>query len=136
MRLISLICLALTSGTAMAEVTPEQLAKLYAQPSPFENISPDRYLAQSEHAFAIRDRFPQAPVHILIIPKKRVPTVLQASPELVAEMVALAKKVAQQEGIENDGFRLVINTHPAGSQTVYHFHIHVLGGKKLNWKID
>ena len=119
----------------MAEVTSEQLAKLYAQPSPFENVSPDRYVAQSENAFAIRDKHPQAPVHILIVSKKRVPTVLQASPELVAEMIALAKKVAKQEGIENDGFRLVMNTHPSGRQTVYHFHIHVLGGKKLKWKI-
>jgi len=135
MRLISLICLALTAGTAMAEVTSEQLAKLYSKPSPFENVSPDRYIAQSENAFAIRDKHPQAPVHVLIVSKKRVPTVLQATPELVAEMIALAKKVAKQEGIENDGFRLVMNTHPAGRQTVYHFHIHVLGGKKLNWKI-
>jgi histidine triad (HIT) family protein len=58
---------------------------------------------------------------------------LQASPELFAEMFMLAKKVAKQEGIENDGFRMVINTHPSGGQSVFHFHIHLLGGRQMRW---
>ena len=76
---------------------------------------------------------PQAPVHILVISKKKISTLLQAPPELVTEMVLLAKRVAKQEGLENDGFRLVINTHPSGGQGVYHFHIHVLGGRQMKW---
>lgn len=135
MRALLLSALMLMSGAAAAEGKPDQWARLYAGPSPFENVAPERYLAQSENAFAIRDQNPQAPVHILVVSKKRIPTVLHASPELVAEMVALAKKVARQEGIENDGFRLVINTHPNSGQKVYHFVIHVLGGKKLKWKL-
>jgi acyl-CoA thioesterase-1 len=118
---------------ASAHVTSEQLLELYSRPSPFENVSPERYVAESENAFAIRDKHPQAPVHLLVVPKKRVPTILQASPELIAEMFALAKRVAKLEGLENDGFRIVINTHPMGGQGVYHFHIHVLGGRQMEW---
>ncbi|MBI4987915.1 MAG: HIT domain-containing protein [Rhodocyclales bacterium] len=132
-RFVTLVCLAIATGTAFAEVTSEQLTELYAKPSPFENVAPERYIAESENAFAIRDKNPQAPVHILVIPKKRVPTLLQAPPELVAEMIALAKRVAKQEGLENDGYRLVINTHPNGGQGVYHLHMHVLGGRQMKW---
>ena len=133
MRAMTLLCLSIAVGSVSAQIRPADLAELYAKPSPFENVSAERYIAESENAFAIRDRYPQAPVHLLIIPKKRVPTVLQASPELTAEMIMLAKKVARQEGIDNDGFRMVINTHPAGGQSVFHFHIHVLGGRQMRW---
>lgn len=133
MRTTALICLALATATVSAQVTPAQLTELYAKPSPFENVAPERYIAESENAFAIRDKYPQAPVHILVIPKKRVPTILQAPPELVAEMIALAKQVAKQEGLETDGFRLVINTHPLGGQGIYHLHIHILGGRQMKW---
>ncbi len=133
MRAMTLLCLSIAAGPVSAQITPADLAELYAKPSPFENIAAERYIAESENAFAIRDKYPQAPVHLLIIPKKRVPTVLQASPELTAEMIMLAKKVARQEGIENDGFRMVINTHPSGGQSVFHFHIHVIGGRQMRW---
>lgn len=133
MRLLILVGLAIASTVASAQVTSEQLAELYSRPSPFENVAPERYVAESENVFAIRDKYPQAPVHILVVPKKRVPTILQASPELIAEMFSLAKRVAKQEGLENDGFRIVINTHPMGGQGVYHFHIHVLGGRQMEW---
>lgn len=132
-RLVSLACLIVVAGTAFAEVTSEQSAELYSKPSPFEDVAPDRYVAESANAFAIRDKYPQAPVHILVVSKKKVPTILQARPELVAEMIALAKRVAIQEGLENDGFRLVINTHPMGGQSVYQLHIHVLGGRQMKW---
>jgi histidine triad (HIT) family protein len=132
-RTITLFCLAIAAGTVSAQVTPEQLTELYAKPSPFENVASERYIAESDNAFAIRDKYPQAPVHILVIPKKRVPTILQASPELIAEMIALAQRVAKQEGLATDGFRLVINTHPLGGQGIYHLHIHVLGGRQMKW---
>lgn len=104
MRYIASLCLTSLSGAVAADVTPKRLAALHAKPSPFENVSRDRYVAESENAFAIRDEYPQAPVYILSIPKKRVPTVIQAPPALVAEMVTLAKQAAKQEGIENNGF--------------------------------
>ena len=133
MRAFTFACLALASVAASAQVSSEQLAELYSKPSPFENVAPDRYIAESENVFAIRDKNPQAPVHVLIIPKKRVPTILQAPPELITEMVDLAKRVAKQEGLENDGFRIVINTHPQGGQSVFHFHMHLLGGRQMKW---
>ena len=133
MRSLLLALLLLISATVSAQGSSEQLTSLYSKPSPWENISPERYIAESENAFVIRDKYPQAPVHLLIIPKKRVPTILQASPELISEMVALAKRVAQQEGVQNDGFRLVINTHPMGGQSVFHFHIHLLAGRQMTW---
>lgn len=133
MRSLLLASLLLFSATVSAQDTSEQLTSLYSRPSSWENISPERYIAESENAFVIRDKYPQAPVHLLIIPKKRVPTILQASPELITEMLALAKRVARQGGVENDGFRLVINTHPMGGQSVFHFHIHLLAGRQMTW---
>lgn len=133
MRSLLLASLLLLSATVPAQDTSERLTSLYSKPSPWENISPDRYIAESENAFVIRDKYPQAPVHLLIIPKKRVPTILQASPELITEMLGLAKRAARQEGVENDGFRLVINTHAMGGQSVFHFHIHLLAGRQMTW---
>jgi len=117
----------------LAAPTPEQLQQLYQSASPFEAIPRTRWIAESPQAFVIAAKTPQAPVHLLIIPKKRVPTLLQAPDGLVTEMLALAKRVAREQGIEQDGFRLIINTHPDGGQSIYHFHIHLLGGRELGW---
>lgn len=122
-----------TPAFAATHVTPAQLQELYAQSSPFESIPRSEWIAESRNAFVVRDINPQAPVHLLVIAKKRIPTLLQAPLGLVAEMFDLAKRVAQQEGIAQDGFRIIINTHPYGGQSVYHFHIHVLGGRELGW---
>lgn len=116
-----------------APPTDEELALLYAEPSPFESVAHDLWIAESENAYVIRDHKPQAPVHLLVIPKMRVPTLLQAPPELLGEMLDLARKAAEQEGIARSGFRIVINTHPQGSQSVYHLHMHVLGGRQMKW---
>lgn len=125
--------LILAAGASAAPPTDEQLAALYAEPSPFESVPQDKWIAESGNAYVIRDHKPQAPVHLLVIPKKRIPTLLQASPELLGEMLDLARKAAEQEGIARDGFRIVINTHPRGSQSVYHLHMHVLGGRQMTW---
>ena len=114
-------------------MTDEEIARLYAKPSPFENIPKERWIAESENAFVVRDKNPQAPVHLLVIPKKRVPTMLQAPEGLLGEMLALARRAAEQEGIAKDGFRVVVNTHPNGGQGVYHLHMHVLGGRQMGW---
>jgi histidine triad (HIT) family protein len=121
------------ASTANAELTDAQIAELYAKPSPFEQGRRDRWIAETENAFAVRDINPQAPIHLLVISKKRYPTVLQAPEALLGEMVAFARRVAEEQGIAREGFRLVINTHPQGGQGVYHLHIHVLGGRQMRW---
>lgn len=132
---IVLLTILITLSTVVSgvDITDEEITKLYAKPSIFENIPKTRWIAESKNAYAIHDGYPQAPKHILVIPKKRIPTILQASPDLIAEMVSLAKEVAKQEGLEKKGFRLVINTHPEGGQSVYHLHIHILGGRQMKW---
>ena len=121
------------SSPGFTAVTPEQLTQLYQSKSPFESIPKTEWVAESTHAFVIHAKSPQAPIHLLIIPKNRIPTILQAPDELITEMLSLAKRVARDQGIEQDGFRIIINTHPNGGQSIYHFHIHVLGGRELGW---
>lgn len=130
-----LVAMSAIAACAAAEphISPEQLQQLYATPSPFAAIPRTKWIAESENAFVVRDIHPRAPVHLLVIPKTRIPTILQAPPALVGEMFELAKRAARQEGIAEDGFRIIINTHPYGGQSVYHFHIHVLGGRELGW---
>ena len=120
------------AGTPRYEI-PSELESLYAKPSPFESISRAQWITESRNAYVIRDVAPKAPVHLLVIPKKRIPTLLQASPQLLGEMLDLAKTVAVREGIADSGFRTIINTHPDSRQSVYHLHIHVLGGRRMDW---
>lgn len=85
---------------------------------------------------AFRDVNPQAPTHILIIPKKQIPTVndLQdADAPLVGKMVLTAQKLAAANGLAEDGYRLVFNCNTRGGQTVYHLHLHLLGGRSFKW---
>jgi histidine triad (HIT) family protein len=136
MRVLNWMCMAGTcvfATAALAELTDAQIAELYSKPSPFEQAPRDRWIAETENAFAVQDINPQAPVHLLVISKKRYPTVLQAPEGLLGEMVALARRVAEEQGIARDGFRMVINTHPQGGQGVYHLHIHILGGRQMRW---
>lgn len=91
---------------------------------------------EDEHLVAFRDLNPQAPSHILIIPRKTIPTlndVTAADAELIGRLFVAAAKVAEQEGIARDGYRTVINCNAAGGQTVFHLHVHVIGGRPLQW---
>ena len=136
MRMLKAMCIAAgltVASTATAELTDAQIAELYAKNSPFEQAPRERWIAETENAFAVRDLNPQSPVHLLVISKKRYPTLFQAPEALLREMVALARRVAEEQGIAREGFRLVINTHPQGGQSVYHLHIHVLGGRQMRW---
>lgn len=95
-----------------------------------EGEIPTEIIAETENVFAIRDIAPQAPVHLLVIPKsqeyRNVVEIAAGSPDLLAEMVGLANTVAAQH---SDGdFRLVFNTGPGAGQTVFHVHAHVLAG--------
>lgn len=104
-------------------------------PSVFEQTDPSLWIAESENAFAIKDIRPRAPHHYLVIPKERKHTLLDTDTELLGEMLELCKAVAKEAGIDEKGFRIVINTNPHGLQTVYHLHIHVLGGRQMQLPI-
>jgi histidine triad (HIT) family protein len=85
---------------------------------------------------AFRDVSPQAPTHILIIPKKPIPTVNDledVDAALVGKLLLVAKKLAAEQGLAEDGYRLVINCNTNGGQTVYHLHLHLLGGRQFKW---
>ena len=90
---------------------------------------------EDDLCLAFRDVTPQAPVHILVIPKKPIPQIELAEPEdhaLMGHLLLTVKKVAAQVGLTN-GYRVVINNGADGGQTVNHLHLHLLGGRQLNW---
>ena len=96
---------------------------------------PSNMVHEDESFFAIRDINPQAPVHLLIIPRKHVAKISDLSgsdDKLVGCMILLAKKLAADEKIE-DGFRLVLNNGSQAGQSVFHIHLHLLGGRKMTW---
>ncbi len=89
---------------------------------------------ESDACIAFRDIGPQAPTHVLVIPRRHVESLNQLDDDaVVAEMVSMARRVAKQEGIDGPGYRLVINTNANGGQTVLHLHLHVLGGRPMRW---
>jgi histidine triad (HIT) family protein len=99
-----------------------------------EGSIPSKKVFENEHVLAFEDIQPAAPVHILIIPKKHIPTMNDVEKEdasLIAELFAAARHIAAERGIAEDGYRLVNNVNRDGGQVVYHLHIHLLGGKKL-----
>ena len=108
-------------------------ATLLREPSPFEDASRLDVRAESENALLFTDIDPQAPHHYLIVPKKRVNSVLEADPAVMGEMIVLARNFAREQGFAEDGFRLVINTNPKGLQSVYHLHMHLLAGRQMLW---
>ena len=95
---------------------------------------PADIVAESARCVAFRDIAPKAPVHILVVPKQVYATLNDVNdPTLLGEMLTLARDVARTEGLADDGYRVVINTNANGGQTVFHLHVHVLGGRALGW---
>jgi len=91
---------------------------------------------EDDLCLCFRDIAPQAPVHILIIPKEPIPRVNEASPEqqnLLGHLLLTAQLVAKQEGFSESGYRLVINNGPDGGEEIPHLHIHILAGRQLQW---
>jgi histidine triad (HIT) family protein len=92
---------------------------------------------ESENILAFKDINPQAPVHILIIPKTEIPKITDLNGKehavLLGEMIDAANKLAKDMGIAEDGFRLVFNCGNNGGQEVYHLHLHLLGGRQMKW---
>ena len=89
---------------------------------------------QDDKVFAFRDINPQAPVHILVIPREHIPTtndVEESHKELIGHMVTSAAKIAADEGLADDGYRLILNCNQDAGQTVFHLHLHIMGGRQM-----
>ncbi len=89
---------------------------------------------QDDQVTAFRDINPQAPVHILIVPNKEIPTVNDVTPEdeqMIGHMFTAAKKIAEQEGVDQSGYRLMVNCNRDANQIVWHLHMHLFGGRPL-----
>ncbi len=89
---------------------------------------------QDEQVTAFKDIAPQAPVHILIVPAKEIPTVNDIASEderLIGHMFTVASKIADKEGVAQDGYRLMVNCNKHGGQEIFHLHMHLFGGKPL-----
>lgn len=99
------------------------------------DIQPD-VVYENEYVLAFRDINPQARVHILVIPKRHIPTLddfPEDEPALASQLFGAVRTVARLEGLAHGGYRTVINCRADGGQEVYHLHLHVLGGRRLTW---
>ena len=97
---------------------------------------PAKIVYEDDDILAFEDIAPKAPVHILIIPKKEIKTLNDIAEEdanLIGRLTIVAKKIAKDKNIDQEGYRLVMNCNDYGGQTVYHIHLHLIGGRKLSW---
>lgn len=97
---------------------------------------PAKVVREDEATIAFRDIDPKAPTHVLVIPRRHIPSVNALTGEdveLMGRLFVAAKEVAEAEGIAETGYRLVMNTGPDAGQSVDHIHLHVLGGRGLAW---
>jgi histidine triad (HIT) family protein len=101
-----------------------------------EKKIPSDIIYEDESILAFRDIDPQAPTHFLVIPKEHIETLNDLTPEksaLIGEMVNRAKELAGKEGVAESGYRMVMNCNQDGGQSVFHIHLHLLGGRNLGW---
>ena len=113
----------------MSETTETIFSKIIRREIPADIVYED------DLVLAFNDIQPQAPVHILVIPKKPIPKLADAESQdhaLMGHILLTAKRVAEQAGLKN-GYRIVINNGDDGGQTVHHLHIHILGGRQMKW---
>jgi len=97
---------------------------------------PAEIIFESETVIAFRDINPKAPTHVLMIPKRHIATINEladADKDAVGELFLVAAKIAADEGHADDGYRVVMNCNAAAGQTVFHIHLHLLGGRQLTW---
>lgn len=97
---------------------------------------PADILFEDDDVLAFRDINPQAPIHFLVIPKKEIRTlndIEENDKNLIGKLFIIAKQLAKSEGISEDGYRTIFNCNEHGAQTVYHIHLHVLGGRQMTW---
>ena len=95
---------------------------------------PAKIVASDEHVVAFRDINPQAPTHVVIIPRAHIPSLNEADDaEAIGRLSLMAARVARMEGIAERGYRTVVNTNADAGQTVFHVHLHLLGGRAMGW---
>lgn len=98
--------------------------------------SPSQMLYQDERVSAFRDIHPVAPTHVLVVPNRHIASVNDLTSEdecLVGHLFTVARQIAQQEGIDQTGYRLIVNTGPHAGQIVFHLHLHVIGGQRMRF---
>jgi len=101
-----------------------------------EHQAAARVLFEDGECLAFEDLHPKAPVHVLVIPKKHIAGMnadLQGEEPLLGRLLAAAARVAKEKGIDRTGFRIVINTNAEAGQTIFHLHLHVMGGRVMKW---
>ena len=95
---------------------------------------PAQVIHEDEHTLAFRDIDPKAPTHVLVIPKAHVPSLNEATDAAqMGRLMLVAAQLAKAEGIAEDGYRTVVNSGANAGQTVFHVHLHLLGGRRLGW---
>lgn len=97
---------------------------------------PAKIVHENEHALAFEDINPQAPTHILVIPRRHIASLDALTPAdgaTIGAVVTTAAEIARDQGLDDEGYRLVINQGEAAGQTVFHIHAHVLGGRRFSW---
>ncbi len=97
---------------------------------------PARKIYEDDLFIAFEDIHPQAPVHILLIPRKHIPSLAEApasEARLLGELLLRAREIAREKGLDEDGYRLVVNTGEGAGQSVFHIHVHILGGRPMGW---
>ena len=97
---------------------------------------PAQILYEDEQCVAFRDIHPQAPAHLLVIPRKHIISLnddLGNDKELLGHLLTIASRMAKEQGVDGSGYRIVINTNREAGQSVFHLHVHVLGGRMLGW---
>ena len=98
--------------------------------------APAKMTYEDDLCVAIEDIAPQAPVHVLVIPRKHIATTLELREEdmpLVGHLFRVANRIAEDKNVAGRGFRMVMNTNPEAGQSIYHIHLHVLGGRRMHW---
>jgi len=101
-----------------------------------EKKIPSKIVHEDDRAVAFEDVNPQAPVHVLVVPKRHVQSVAEleaADATLLGQLMLTGAAIAKQKGIAESGYRLVLNTGKNGGQTVFHLHLHLLGGRPMHW---
>ena len=111
-----------------------------SEPTIFKRIIdgeiPAKIVYEDEQCLAFHDVAPQAPVHILVIPKKEIASIEQITTEdqpLIGHIFSVIQKIAREQGLADNGYRVICNCGAGGGQTVFHLHYHLLGGRDLEW---
>lgn len=98
--------------------------------------APAKIIYQDKSVVAIEDANPQAPIHFLVIPREHLPSLKEATKEqesVLGKLLIVAAQLARERGLELKGYRTVINTGPLAGQSVFHLHVHVMGGRVFRW---